>query len=116
MITEAMYKTYFGVTTAPTNIVRLDFLSQEAFKNIMSCDFPAETDTNYESFTNALLEQIKFFDENGDLMSVSGSGYSLGKYSEGSSEKVVTNESIKRISPLAYMILLNLGYLYVGLC
>ena len=43
---------------------------------------------------------------------MSGKGYSLGKFKEGSVE-LKNNET--RISPMTYTILLNIGMLYVGL-
>ena len=44
---------------------------------------------------------------------MSGTGYSLGKFKEGSVD-IKYNQS--RISPMTYAILLNIGLLYVGLC
>ena len=32
MITESAYETYFGVSTAPTNLTRLEFLALEEIK------------------------------------------------------------------------------------
>lgn len=116
MITELAYKTYFGVSTAPTNLTRLEFLALEEIKSIMTCDIPASTDTNYDTFLKALMEQINYFDLNDDLISYSQlGGASLGKFNEGSAiDNTVVNKP--KMSPMAYKILLNLGYLYVGMC
>ena len=114
MITAEDYKTYFGVSTAPTNLVRLEFLALEEMKSIMTCDIPEEEDDSYDTFLNALMEQINYFDTNGDLLDSNGSGASLGKFSEGTSNSEKSN--VSRISPMTYKILLNLGCLYVGLC
>ena len=116
MITETAYKTYFGVSTAPTNLTRLEFISLEEIKSIMTCDIPASTDDNYDTFLKALMEQINYFDLNDDLISYSQlGGASLGKFNEGSAiSNTVANTPI--ISPVAYKILLNLGYLYAGMC
>src|SRR5574344_1412728 len=114
MITESAYETYFGVSTAPTNLTRLEFLALEEIKSIMTCDIPASTDTNYNTFLKALMEQINYFDENPDLVVyLTTGGASLGKYNEGGAiDNTVANSP--KISPMAYKILLNLGYLYVG--
>ncbi len=116
MITETAYKTYFGVSTAPTNLERLEFISLEEIKSIMTCDIPASTDDNYDTFIKALMEQINYFDLNDDLISYSQlGGASLGKFNEGSAiDNTVVNKP--KMSPMAYKILLNLGYLYVGIC
>jgi hypothetical protein len=126
MITEERYIEYFGVDTAPTSFIRLENLALETIKSIITSDIPtapldlqAES-TSYTSFCNALMEQMHYFDNNSDLMEsviTFGGGFSLGKFSEGSSQvKIGTNETIKRISPNTYTILLNLGLLYVGMC
>lgn len=116
MITADAYKTYFGVSTAPTNLERLEFIALEEIKSIMTCDIPASTDDNYDTFLKALMEQINYFDLNDDLISYSQlGGASLGKYNEGSAiDNTVVNKP--KMSPMAYKILLNLGYLYVGMC
>jgi len=116
MITADDYKDYFGVSTAPINLTRLEFISLEEIKSIMTCDIPASTDDNYDTFLKALMEQINYFDLNDDLISYSQlGGASLGKFNEGSAiDNTVANKP--RISPMAYKILLNLGYLYAGMC
>jgi hypothetical protein len=116
MITETAYKTYFGVSTAPTNLTRLEFLALEEIKSIMTCDIPTSTDDNYDTFLKALMEQINYFDLNNDLISYSQlGGASLGKFNEGSAMIILVAKT-QRISPMAYKILLNLGYLYAGMC
>ena len=116
MITESAYKTYFGVSTAPTNLTRLEFLALEEIKSIMTCDIPASTDDNYDTFLKALMEQINYFDINDDLISYHEiGGASLGKFNEGSATDN-SNASKPRISPMAYKILLKLDYLYAGMC
>lgn len=116
MITANDYKTYFGVSTAPTNLTRLEFISLEEFKTIMTSPIPEETDDNYETFLKALMEQINYFDLNNEMLVYATSGgASLGKYNEGGQSKS-QNANMSIISPLAYKILLNLGYLYVGVC
>src|SRR5574344_2237272 len=116
MITADDYKDYFGVSTAPTNLTRLEFLALEEIKSIMTCDIPASTDDNYDTFLKALMEQINYFDENPDLVIyLTTGGASLGKFNEGTNnEKKKVNDSI--ISPMTYVILLNLNYLYPGMC
>src|SRR5574344_3081534 len=116
MITADDYKDYFGVSTAPTNLTRLEFLALEEIKSIMACDIPASTDDNYDTFLKALMEQINYFDLNNDLISYSElGGASLGKFNEGSAiDNTMANKT--KISPMAYKILLNLGYLYAGVC
>lgn len=116
MITELAYKTYFGVSTAPTNLTRLEFISLEEIKSIINCDIPEEDDDDYETFLKALMEQINYFDLNDDLVSYySLGGASLGKFNEGTMIDN-TGASKSKISPLTYKILLNLEYLYVGMC
>lgn len=117
MITEAAYKTYFGVSTAPSNLTRLDFLALEEIKSIMTCDIPLSTDDKYATFLKALMEQINYFDLNKEILEYATSGgNSLGKFSEGSSTSNNGMANQSRISPLAYKILLNLDYVYVGMC
>lgn len=116
MITEQMYESYIGVGTAPTNFVRLSYLALEEIKSVITSDIPynSEDDTVYsDDFLNAWYEEIKYLDDNNDLIDGNGSGASLGKYNEGSSEK--TNSRDSRISPMTYKILLNLGLLYSGI-
>lgn len=116
MITEEIYEEYFGTDTAPTNLTRLDFIALEEIKSIMTCDVPESIDDNYDTFLKALMEQINYFDLNDDMLVYATSGgASLGKFKEESSSKSsMANSSV--ISPLTYKILLNLGYLYVGVC
>lgn len=119
MITKTEYEDYFGANTAPSNFTRLEYLSLETIKGIITSDIPTEADTNYQDFINALCEQIYFFDKNSDLLEDIGTGsnYTLGKFSEsGTGTERKSSDTIKRISPNAYTILLNLGMLYSGLC
>ena len=53
MITETAYKTYFGVSTAPTNLTRLEFLALEEIKSIM------ETFKGYTLLTGTKKEKRK---------------------------------------------------------
>lgn len=117
MINEQEYKEYLGVDTAPSNFDRLLYLSIQELRSIMVVNVPTSNDLTYEDFKKAVMEQISFFDINGDLVdSVSGSGASLGSYHEGSNSNENNNsKSINRISPMAYDILLNAGLLYPGL-
>lgn len=116
MITANIYTTYFGVSTAPTNLSRLEFISLEELKSIMTSAIPEETDDKYDTFLKALMEQMNYFDINNEiLVYATNGGASLGKYNEGGqSYSQGANKPI--VSPLAYKILLNLGYLYVGVC
>ena len=116
MIERKDYLEYFGVGTAPENFKRLVYLSLNELKSIMTESIPETTDLIYKEFQNALLEQVKFFELNEDLIDSTGSsGYTLGSYSENSSNQKDTTKSIQRISPIAYDILLNCGLLYSGL-
>ena len=116
MITADDYKDYFGVSTAPTNLERLEFISLEEIKSIMTCDIPASTDSNYDTFLKALMEQINYFDVNPELLIyLTTGGASLGKFNEGTNQENRKSKD-QIISPLTYKILLNLGYLYAGMC
>jgi len=116
MITETAYKTYFGVSTAPTNLDRLEFISLEEIKSIMTCDIPESTDDNYDTFLKALMEQINYFDVNPELLIyLTTGGASLGKFNEGTNQENRKSKD-QIISPLTYKILLDLGYLYAGMC
>ena len=116
MITANDYKTYFGVSTAPTNLTRLEFISLEEIKSIMTCDIPLSTDDNYDTFLNALMEQINYFDVNPELLIyLTTGGASLGKFNEGTNQENRKSKD-QIISPLTYKILLNLNYLYSGVC
>lgn len=116
MITEEEYKEYFEVDNVPSNFSRLEYLSIQTIKSIMINSIPASTCPCYEDFKKAVMEQINFYDLNSDLITnESSSGYSLGSYSENSSEKKETIKSIDRLSPIAYEILLNCGLLQISL-
>ena len=116
MITKEEYKNYFGVDTAPSNFDRLAFISEQTLLSIITKGMTID-DTCYANFKKAILEQIRYFEYNPELIEVASSigGASLGKFSEGSSEKRKTNETIELISPVAYNILLNCGLLYAGI-
>ena len=116
MITADDYKDYFGVSTAPTNLERLEFISLEEIKSIMTCDIPASTDDNYDTFLKALMEQINYFDVNPELLIyLETGGASLGKFNEGTNQENRKSKD-QIISPLTYKILLNLSYLKSGMC
>ena len=117
MISEEEYAKYFGVGTAPKNLKRLEMLSLHTLQSIMFMNIPKEDSPHYEHFKYALIEQINYFDMNSDLIDSSGSGgYTLGSYSEGSSNnKENISKSINRVSPVAYDILMSHGLLYSGL-
>ena len=116
MITQEEYQEYIGVSTAPSNLKRLEYLALNELKSIMVSNIPTYDDLIYNDFKKALMEQINYFDMNSDLIDSSGSGsYTLGSYSEGSSSQNNISKSINRISPMAYDILLNIGLLYCGL-
>jgi len=116
MISSNEYRKYFGVATAPSNLSRLEYLAFNELKALMVGNIPDETDIVYEEFIKALMEQIYYLDMNIDLISSSSGGnYTLGSYSEGNSSKKESNNTISRISPVAYDILLNCGLLYSGL-
>ena len=112
MVTEQDYKNYFGVDTAPSNFSRLQFISLNTIKSIITKPVPKETCPCYEDFKKAILEQINFYEFNSDLIDTTNSGsYTLGSYSEGGSNSNETSKSINRLSPVAYEILLNCGLL-----
>ena len=116
MITADDYKDYFGVSTAPTNLERLEFISLEEIKSIMTCDIPTSTDDNYDTFIKALMEQINYFDVNPELLIyLTTGGASLGKFNEGTNQENRKSKD-QIISPLTYKILLNLSYLKSGMC
>ena len=111
MVTKNEYKEYFGVGTVPSNFDRLLYLSIQELRSIMTENVPTSDELIYEDFKKAIMEQINFFDINGDLIdSIIGSGASLGSYHEGSNSNSNSNsKSINRTSPMAYNILLNIG-------
>lgn len=117
MITEKEYKTYFGVDTAPTNLVRLEVIALNSFNAIMVLNVPSKDGIIYEDFKKALMEQINYFCENPELIESSGTGgFSLGSYSESSSNNSQNNsKTINRVSPVSYDILLTCGLLYSGI-
>ena len=117
MITQNEYTTYIGVSTAPEDFDRLLHLSIQVLRSIMVVNVPTEDDLVYEEFKKAIMEQINFFDINGDLIDTSGGvGASLGNYHEGSNSNGNSNsKSINRISPVAYDILISTGLAYSGL-
>lgn len=117
MITKEDYINYFGVEDAPKNIKRLELMALNELKAIMVNNIPQKDDLNYLNFKYALLEEIEYLNINEHLISSNGSGnYTLGSYSESSSNEVnKTNETISRISPISYDMLLNSGLLYCGI-
>lgn len=129
MINKDDYTKYFGVSTAPSSLERLENLSLQIIKSIITHEIPtepAEDETDeavileYTNFMYALMEQAHFLSDNPDLMEdilSFGSGYSLGKFSENSNNtKIQLSDTSKRLSPNSYVTLLNMGYLYAGSC
>ena len=111
MVTKEEYEEYFG-QSAPSNFSRLEFISLNTLKAIVTKPVPKETCPCYEDFKKAILEQINFYEFNSDLITDSSSGsYTLGSYSEGGTGTNETSNSMSRISPVAYEILLNCGLL-----
>ena len=116
MIDRIKYQEYLGVSTAPSNLKRLEYLALNELKSLMETNIPNQDDLFYNDFLKALMEQIHYFDMNSDLICGAGSGsYTLGSYSENNSSQTESNKTINRISPVAYDILLNCGLLYSGL-
>ena len=114
MVTKAEYEEYFG-QTAPSNFSRLEFLSLNTIKSIITRPIPKKDCPCYEKFKKAILEQIHYYDFNSDLLdSTASGGYTLGGYSE-SATNTETSQSINRLSPVAYEILLNCGLLQSSL-
>ena len=111
MVTKEEYEEYFG-QTAPSNFSRLEFLSLNTLKSIITKPVPNILCPCYKNFKKAILEQINFYEINPDLITDSSSGsYTLGSYSEGGTDKNETSNSMSRLSPVAYEILLNCGLL-----
>lgn len=109
MVTTEDYEKYFG-KTPPSDFSRLEFLSLNTFKSIPIKFLPTKQCLIYNDFKKALLEQINFFDLNEDLITNSSSdGYTLGSFSESASNKENINEILKRVSPMAYDILISCG-------
>lgn len=112
MITEKDYKDYFEVENVPSNFSRLEFLSLQTIKSIITRNVPTDKCPFYNDFKKALMEQINFYDINRDLITnETTSGYTLGSYSESASNKAETSSSVDRLSPMTYEILLNIGLL-----
>lgn len=103
--------------TAPSNFERLEYLSINELRSVMIKNVPIETEPVYKDFKKAIMEQMNYFIENPELIDSAGTGgYTLGSYSENSSNQNIDNfKSINRISPVAHDILLNCGLLYCGL-
>lgn len=111
MVTKEDYEEYFG-QTAPSNFSRLEFLSLNTIKSIITKPIPNIRCPFYEDFKKAILEQINYYDLNSDLITSSSSGsYTLGSYSEGGTGSNESSNSISRVSPVTYEILLNCGLL-----
>ncbi len=117
MITKEKYKSYFGVDTAPTNLERLEYLSINILRSVMTANILQKKDLIDKEFQKAIMEQIHYLDLNDDLIDYAGTGsYTLGSYSEGISNQNNDNsKSLNLISPVAHDILLNCGLLYCGL-
>lgn len=115
MITKEEYKEYFGVDTAPSNLARLEFLSLNTIKSLITRPLPIKGCPFYDDFKRAVMEQINYYYLNSDLLdSTKTGGYTLGSYSESASASD-TSESMDRLSPVAYEILLNCGLLQCSL-
>lgn len=111
---ENDYLEYIGVSTAPSDFKRLETNAKNVLLSIITCDIEAED----EAYLSAIFEQIYYFDNNRDLLDNPinfGGGFTIGKYSEqGNGDKIGNQDQNKRISPNAYAILLNAGYIYAG--
>ena len=111
MVNTGDYQKYFG-QSAPSDFCRLEFISLNTIKSVITRPVPKENCPCYEDFKKAILEQINFYEFNSDLITDSSSGsYSLGSYSEGGTGVNETSNSMNRVSPVAYEILLNCGLL-----
>ena len=111
MVTKEEYEEYFG-QSAPSNFSRLEFISLNTIKSIIIKPIPNIFCPCYEDFKKAVMEQINYYVLNSDLITSSSSGsYTLGSYSEGGTSEIKTSQSISRLSPVAYEILLNCGLL-----
>lgn len=110
MVTEKEYTVYFGTNTVPSSFARLQYLSLNTIKSVITKPVPKSNCPCYEDFKMALMEQMNFYDLNSDLITnESTGGYTLGSYSESASNAKETTQSIDRLSPVAYDILLNCG-------
>ena len=115
MISQSEYITYFGVDTTPSNFQRLETVAISELRSIMTQNIPTKDDLVYKEFIKALMEEMNYLDMNSDLInSGSAGGYTLGSYHEGSNQNN-NSQSINRVSPVAYDILLTAGLLYPGL-
>lgn len=111
MVTKEEYEEYFE-RTAPSNFLRLEFISLNTIKSIITRPVPNILCPCYEDFKKAVMEQINFYELNPDLITDSSSGsYTLGSYSEGGTGTNETSNSISRVSPVTYEKLLNCGLL-----
>lgn len=105
------YAEYFG-EPAPSNFERLLYLAEQEIKIYVLNPPLVMVEEEITDYGKALLEQVKYFELNNDLLDSAGSGFSLGKYREGNSNVMASDN---RLSPMTYKILLNLGLLYSGI-
>lgn len=113
MIKEQEYCVYFGANTVPADFKRLEKIAINELRSLMIENVPQKGDFTFESFKQAVIEEINYLNLNDDLINYAESGgYTLGSYKEDASNQ---NKNKNIISPVAYNILLNCGLLYTGL-
>lgn len=119
-VTETNYTDRFG-GTAPDGFIRMEEIAVASIKNIAPQRMPFPTElTNFPTviqtgITNGILETMYTFandDELYDGLSPlnSGTGFTAGKYSEAGSGVLFNNtQTMRRLSPNAYLFLSNIG-------
>ena len=125
IITQQKWDNYFGAEASPgfENSKRLESLSISLFNVIFPNIEKYEDitiDKCIEKYEEMLMEQNLFFRNNLDLLDGSittDAGFSLGKWSKSSSNdmNISNSDNAKRLSPNAYNLASECGWVYLGL-
>ena len=121
-VLEADYKTYFSVAAAPSEFDYKEAISIDLFKAVLPQPvllpaLVASTGTYYKTqFDAAVMEQIKYFDDNPNLfenLSTDTTEFKILGYSEKNDAFDVANQK-KRMSPNARLKLDSINLTYLG--
>jgi hypothetical protein len=124
-VTIADYESRFGASSAPADFNRKEEIAVQLVKHISPQKFPLDTELGnfpqiiQDGIKNGLLEMIYTFDNDYETFEVSpmsgGTGFTIGKFSAGGGIQFDNTQSLRRLSPNAYLYFSNIGLFDMGI-
>lgn len=124
-VTATDYNSRFGANTAPADFNRKLEIAIELVKHVSPQKFPLATELGdfpqviQDGIKNGLLEMVYTFDNDYETFEVSpmsgGTGFTIGKFSAGGGTQFNNTQSLRRISPNAYLYFTNIGLFDMGI-